>query len=89
MYIYYCVLAPGGWSESEFSKCHGICGDATKTKLKRCNNPRPSHRWVDGEWRRTGAFCDCNASDSTEVACDGDYATIDEPCNEHFCKYKR
>ena len=81
-----CISAPGGWSEGEFSKCHGTCGDAKMSKYKYCDSPEPSHRWVQGIRQRTGEKCLCNSADSTEVFCDGLAATSDKPCNDVYCK---
>ena len=82
----YCVSAPGGWREGEFSNCHGTCGNAIKSQYKYCDNPEPSHRWVQGVWQQTGEKCHCNSTDATEVSCDGHTATIDQSCNDDLCK---
>ena len=84
----YCVSAPGGWREGEFSNCHGTCGDAIKSRYKYCDNPEPSHRWVKDSTgtlirHRTGEKCPCY---STDPSCDGLKATVYRPCNDELCK---
>ena len=69
------ILVHGGWSEGSFSACYGRCGEALRSKKKQCDNPTPS---------KGGKKCPCN---DTDVNCNGITATVDEVCDDAFCKY--
>lgn len=70
-----CFIVPGGWRVEDFSECNRTCNGGNKTQTKYCDNPLPSNG---------GDNCPCS-SDTKEIHCDGNTATIIETCNEDPC----